>query len=122
MPKLVVEDLRTTEMHEFRSYTFLGVTKSLCPDCEELVDAKIVSRGSRVYFRKTCPEHGVREDFVCSDRSQFDRNDYSFPGKLPTQFGAEVKKGCPYDCGLCEEHEQHTCCLLYTSPSPRDRG
>ena len=96
-------------MHEFRSYTFLGATKSLCPDCEELVDAKIISRGPRVYFRKSCPEHGVREDFVCSDRSQFDRNDYSFPGKLPTQFGAEVKKGCPYDCGLCEEHEQHTC-------------
>jgi 7,8-dihydro-6-hydroxymethylpterin dimethyltransferase len=24
-------------------------------------------------------------------------------------YGAEVKQGCPYDCGLCSEHEQHTC-------------
>ena len=31
------------------------------------------------------------------------------PARLPRAFGARSDKGCPYDCGLCPEHEQHTC-------------
>ena len=73
------------------------------------MQAKIVVRGNRVYFRKHCPTHGTREDFVCSDASMFDRNEYSLPGKVPAAYGSAVRLGCPYDCGLCEEHEQHTC-------------
>lgn len=96
-------------MTEFRDYTFLGTTQSLCPDCLEVVPAKIVARNRRVYFRKTCAVHGPREDFVCSDASWFDRTDYSLPGKVPVSFGIEPRRGCPYDCGLCTEHEQHTC-------------
>lgn len=94
---------------QLRDHTFLGVTQSLCPQCLGLVPAKIIVKSGRVYFRKTCPEHGVREDFVCSDASQYDQMQYSLPGKIPAQFGVEPQKGCPYDCGLCTEHEQHTC-------------
>ena len=96
-------------MITYRDYTFLGTTQSLCPDCLELVPAKIVERSNRIYFRKTCPTHGQREDFVCGDASWFDRTDYSLPGKVPVSFGVEPMKGCPYDCGMCSEHEQHTC-------------
>ncbi|MDH3719205.1 MAG: radical SAM protein [Planctomycetota bacterium] len=94
---------------QYRDYTFLGTTQSLCPDCLGLVPAKIVERNGRVYFRKQCATHGPREDFVCSDARWFDRTDYSLPGKLPRQFGTAADRGCPYDCGLCSEHEQHTC-------------
>lgn len=94
---------------KLREHTFLGMTQSLCPDCLALVSAKIITREGRVYFRKTCPEHGVREDFVCSDVRWFDRMEYSLPGKVPPEMGIEPDKGCPYDCGLCTEHEQHTC-------------
>ena len=94
---------------KYRDYTFLGTTQSLCPACLELVPAKIVERGGRVYFRKHCPEHGPREDFVCSDVRWWDRVAYSLPGKVPHEFGVEPRLGCPYDCGLCTEHEQHTC-------------
>ena len=75
---------------QFRDYTYLGTTQSFCPECLEsarvktgclgelsverdrearsaLVPAKIIDRGGRVYFRKQCPVHGTREDFVCSD-------------------------------------------------------
>lgn len=92
-----------------RDYTFLGTTQSLCPECLSVVPAKIISRRGRVYFRKTCPSHGVREDFVCSDLRQYDQNQFSVPGKIPPAFGVEPKRGCPLDCGLCTEHEQHTC-------------
>ncbi len=94
---------------QLRDHVFLGTTQSLCPECLALVPAKIISRDGRVYFRKRCPTHGVREDFVCSDVRQYDRMEFSLQGKLPEQFGAEPDRGCPYDCGLCTEHEQHTC-------------
>ena len=94
---------------QLREHRFLGMTQSLCPECLALVPAKIIVKGEkRVYFRKRCPTHGVREDFVCSDVAQYDRMEFSLPGKTP-QFGVEPDKGCPLDCGLCTEHEQHTC-------------
>lgn len=94
---------------QLRDHSFLGTTQSLCPECLRLVTAKIIERQGRVYFRKHCPEHGVREDFVCSDVTQFDQMEYCVPGKVPHQFSTPVNRGCPYDCGLCTEHEQHTC-------------
>lgn len=94
---------------QLRDHTFLGMTQSLCPECLTLVTAKIIEKQGRVYFRKQCPTHGVREDFICSDVRQYDRIDFSLPGKVPSQFGTTPQRGCPYDCGLCTEHEQHTC-------------
>lgn len=117
---------------KLRDYTFLGTTQSLCPQCVDearsartasrtstngrkasprvsLVPAKIINRDGRVYFRKQCLVHGAREDYVCSDASWFDRNQYLTPGKLPVYMAVEPKQGCPFDCGLCTEHEQHTC-------------
>jgi uncharacterized radical SAM superfamily Fe-S cluster-containing enzyme len=94
---------------DLRDYVFLGTTRSLCPQCRRLVDAKIIVREGRVYFRKRCPDHGLIEDLVCSDAAYFDRHDYSQPARVPQAFGTNADKGCPYDCGLCPEHEQHTC-------------
>jgi 7,8-dihydro-6-hydroxymethylpterin dimethyltransferase len=95
-----------------RDYTFLGTTHSLCPSCRRLVDAKIIVRQGRVYFRKRCPEHGTFEDFICSDVSYYDRHEYSQPARVPRAYGTRADRGCPYDCGLCPEHEQHTCVAL----------
>jgi uncharacterized radical SAM superfamily Fe-S cluster-containing enzyme len=92
-----------------RDYTFLGTTQSLCPSCLRLVNAKIIVRGKRVYFRKHCETCGPREDFVCSDVDYYDRLEYTVPAKVPAVHGIEPDKGCPFDCGLCTEHEQHTC-------------
>jgi len=99
-------------MMDLRDYTFLGTTRSLCPTCRRLVDAKIIVRHGRVYFRKRCPEHGLIEDLVCSDVAYYDRHEFSQPARLPRAFGTRSDKGCPYDCGLCPEHEQHTCIAL----------
>lgn len=95
-----------------RDYQFLGTTQSLCPDCLMVVPAKIVTRNNRVYFRKRCPEHGPREDFVCGDLAWWDRHVGNAPGKIPQHMSVEPRLGCPYDCGLCTEHEQHTCLAL----------
>ena len=95
-----------------RDYTFLGTTRSLCPTCRRLVDAKIIVRQNRVYFRKQCPQHGAFDDFICSDAAYHDRHEFSQPARLPRAFGTLPDKGCPYDCGLCTEHEQHNCVVL----------
>jgi 7,8-dihydro-6-hydroxymethylpterin dimethyltransferase len=92
-----------------RDHRFLGVTQSMCPECLAIVPAKIIANEDRVYFRKTCPKHGMREDFICSDANLFDRMEYSLPGRVPKEFAIQPRRGCPYDCGLCTEHEQHTC-------------
>ena len=97
---------------KLRDHSFIGATQSLCPECLVVLPAKIIVKNNRVYFRKHCPTHGVREDFVCSDAAWFDRNQYATPGKIPDHFGTTVNRGCPYDCGLCDEHEQHTCIAL----------
>ena len=90
-------------------HRFLGTTQSLCPECRAVVPAKILDRRGRIYFRKRCPTHGLREDFICSDANWYDQLQYTLPAKLPAETGVEAQRGCPLDCGLCEEHEQHTC-------------
>lgn len=94
---------------QLRDHVFLGLTQSMCPECLAVIPAKIIERGGRVYFRKRCPTHGQRDDFVCSDVKWYDRMEFSVPGKVPFNVGVEPNKGCPYDCGLCTDHEQHTC-------------
>jgi uncharacterized radical SAM superfamily Fe-S cluster-containing enzyme len=99
----------TQKQSPSRDYTFLGTTQSLCPECLAVVPAKIITKGKRVYFRKTCSQHGTRVDFICSDAAWYDRMEFALPARMPAQFGVEPKNGCPLDCGLCTEHEQHTC-------------
>ncbi len=99
---------------QLRDYTFLGTTRSLCPQCRRLVDAKIIVRDGRVYFRKRCPEHGLIEDFVCSDVAYLRSPRIRPAGAVAAAilWQSIPSKGCPYDCGLCPEHEQHTCIAL----------
>jgi len=61
-------------------------------------------------MKKRCKEHGLFESLICSDAERY-LNSYKFnkPGTMPLEFGTEIKEGCPYDCGLCPDHQQHTC-------------
>jgi 7,8-dihydro-6-hydroxymethylpterin dimethyltransferase len=34
---------------------------------------------------------------------------YNKPGTIPLAYGTEIERGCPHDCGLCPDHEQHAC-------------
>jgi uncharacterized radical SAM superfamily Fe-S cluster-containing enzyme len=34
------------------------------------------------------------------------------PPEMPNRYNTPVKWGCPYDCGLCTDHEQHSCLTL----------
>jgi 7,8-dihydro-6-hydroxymethylpterin dimethyltransferase len=100
-------------MRHSRPYIFLGQTTSLCETCLTLVPAKIVQEDGQVFYRKRCPEHGMQRTLVASDAAYWKRcRDYLKPGDVPHRFHTRIDKGCPYDCGLCPDHEQHSCLAL----------
>ena len=96
-----------------RPYIFLGQTTSLCETCLGLAPAKIVQEGEAVYYLKRCDEHGVQKTLVSTEASYWKRcRDFLKPGDVPLKFHTGVDQGCPYDCGLCPDHEQHSCLAL----------
>lgn len=100
-------------LKEDRKDIFWELTRSICPVCKQLIDAQILFRDNQVIMRKRCPEHGWFEALVFGDAQLYmDIAPYNKPGTIPLQFNTEVKDGCPLDCGLCPEHQQHTCLAL----------
>ena len=94
-------------------YLFHGQTQSLCDVCLALVPAKIVIEGSDVYYLKRCRTHGVRKALISTDAAYYRRClDWVKPGDRPREFQTRIDQGCPYDCGLCPDHEQHSCLAL----------
>jgi uncharacterized radical SAM superfamily Fe-S cluster-containing enzyme len=85
-------------------------TTAACPRCLSLVDAKVLLRGGKVYLAKTCKACGPSEALVSEDAGWYvDAYSYSRAGSQPLKLATRPDKGCPQDCGLCTDHEQHTC-------------
>src|SRR5215469_1060365 len=96
-----------------KNYSFYGQTMSLCEICLRLVHAKIVIEDNDVYYVKRCPEHGTQKTLVSTDAAYFKScKDFIKPGDLPLKYQSKTHYGCPYDCGLCPDHEQHSCLAL----------
>ena len=38
--------------------------------------------------------------------------DYIKAGDRPLRFQTKIERGCPWDCGLCPDHEQHSCVAI----------
>lgn len=59
---------------------------------------------------KRCPDCGPFEALVYGDAEMYASfAKFNKPGTIPHAFGTEVKEGCPHDCGLCPDHQQHAC-------------
>lgn len=94
-------------------YLFLGQTTSLCEDCLELVPAKIIAEENEVFLLKRCREHGVQKTLIADDLSYWkSQQDWLKPGDRPLNVQTRTDHGCPYDCGLCPDHEQHSCLAI----------
>lgn len=90
----------------------LGQTISLCPVCCRRITAYRQQEQETVFLVKECPEHG-------RFRTPIWRGEPSFAGwqrsKIPSTLQhplTTVEHGCPFDCGLCPAHGQHTCTAL----------
>jgi uncharacterized radical SAM superfamily Fe-S cluster-containing enzyme len=96
-----------------RSYTYYDFTISLCPHCLRRVDAKIVFENEKVYMLKTCPDHGFSKVLIATDVEYYKRiRNYNKTSEMPLHFNTKTHYGCPYDCGLCQDHEQHSCLTI----------
>ncbi|MEM0240290.1 MAG: radical SAM protein [Candidatus Nezhaarchaeales archaeon] len=90
----------------------LDETQSLCPKCLSLTQARVVTDGVRVYMEKACENHGIFKALLWSDLTLYERAlKFARRGRLP-RFRTNTERGCPYDCGLCSRHEQHTCLAI----------
>jgi uncharacterized radical SAM superfamily Fe-S cluster-containing enzyme len=96
-----------------RPYTYYDFTLSLCPHCLKRVDAKIVFEGESVFMLKRCPEHGRQKVLIATEKEYYrNARNYMKPSEMPLVFNTKTDHGCPYDCGLCPDHEQHSCLTL----------
>lgn len=91
-------------------YTYYDYTVSLCHECLRRIDAKIVFEGDQVFMLKRCPEHGRQKVLIATDIPYYKKiRNYNKASEYPLKFNTKTEYGCPYDCGLCPDHEQHSC-------------
>ncbi|MHA2397860.1 MAG: radical SAM protein [Promethearchaeota archaeon] len=96
----------------------IRTTTSICPECMEHVLAEVFvdPETNWVMMRKTCKEHGEFKDKLSISPKEY-KWQQTFTNDLgstvdnttkpeSTSSGIkEINKGCPYDCGLCENHQ-----------------
>lgn len=100
-------------MRKSAPYLFLGQTTSLCEECLALVPAKVIAEDDNVFLQKRCREHGVQKTLIADDLSYWkSQQDWLKPGDRPLNVQTRTDHGCPYDCGLCPDHEQHSCLAI----------
>ncbi len=106
---------------DYLNQKYYHKTESICPECMDRIPAEIVEENGEIFMKKTCPEHGFFQDKLSSsakyykwthyknDEWGFDKDGETNP---PDCIGGLAKdpRGCPYNCGLCEEHIS-TCSL-----------
>jgi uncharacterized radical SAM superfamily Fe-S cluster-containing enzyme len=91
-------------------YIFYELTRSICPECRRVIDAKILLHDNKVYMRKRCPDHGDFEALIYADAQAYTSSTrFNKPGTIPLKFSTDIVHGCPHDCGLCPDHQQHAC-------------
>ncbi|HXF41273.1 MAG TPA: radical SAM protein [Blastocatellia bacterium] len=97
-----------------RPYLYYDVAVSICSTCYRKVEGKIVFEEGNVFMLKRCPEHGAERVLIADDVDYYRRCREVFikPPEMPNVYNTPVKWGCPYDCGLCTDHEQHSCLSL----------
>src|SRR5437588_1709052 len=101
-------------MAKTRPYLFYDVAISICSTCYRKLEAKIIFQDGNVYLLKRCPQHGAERVLIADDVDYYRRCREFFikPPEMPQVYNTPVKGGCPYDCGLCTDHEQHSCLTL----------
>ncbi|WP_230655924.1 radical SAM protein [Psychrobacter sp. I-STPA10] len=97
-----------------RPYEFYDTTSSVCSTCLYPVEAKIIFKNNHVYMDKWCPVHGNERVLMMDDVDYYRscREVYVKRPEMPKTFSTPMQYGCPYDCGLCPDHMQHSCLTI----------
>jgi len=106
-------------------------TTSICPECLQPIPAEIYVDANMgwVMMRKHCEEHGDFKDKISVSPEEYKWNQ-SFTNEIgstidnsskPSEVSSCIRKitnGCPYDCGICENH-QSAPCIAVIDPTNR---
>ncbi|MDR2220730.1 MAG: radical SAM protein [Methylobacillus sp.] len=101
-------------MAKVRPWLYYDSATSICGTCLRRVQAHIIIKDGAVYMDKWCPQHGTERVLIADDADYYRRCREVFikPPEMPQLFNTERRWGCPYDCGLCPDHMQHSCLTL----------
>lgn len=84
-------------------------TRSLCPECLSVIEASLIEDNGKLLMKKTCEKHGDFEDVYWSNYDDYVRAmSWYTEGTRLTNPRTKSDKGCPYDCGICDNHKSHT--------------
>jgi 7,8-dihydro-6-hydroxymethylpterin dimethyltransferase len=100
----------------------LSETVSLCPYCFQRIPARRIIEEEAVYLERTCPIHGALEKTAIwknhpKPYNRWNRNRASAieDDRLSSEKGVPDLRdgpGCPFECGICSGHRQHTCSAI----------
>ncbi|MHA1424517.1 MAG: radical SAM protein [Candidatus Helarchaeota archaeon] len=84
----------------------IQTTKSICPECQQIISADYIEEDGQVFMVKECPDHGKFRDLISINAKHFrwiQQFTFDSDAKIRNpQHG--VEKGCPHDCGVCPNH------------------
>ena len=93
----------------------IGKTSSVCPVCLARIPAiKTVGEDGNIYLEKKCWEHGPFRTLIWEGDLESYVNWSAGDSNTPVTpvWAREAERGCPNDCGLCQNHERDGCCVL----------
>jgi 7,8-dihydro-6-hydroxymethylpterin dimethyltransferase len=94
-------------------YIFHSQSSSLCETCLRVVPAKVIIEDDKVFYLKRCKDHGVMKTLISDDLAYWQQQKiWIKPGDRPLMPQTRTEAGCPFDCGLCPDHEQHSCLAI----------
>jgi uncharacterized radical SAM superfamily Fe-S cluster-containing enzyme len=100
-------------MNNNRNYIYYDYTVSLCTVCHRQIDAKIIFEDEKVFLTKRCREHGFQKVLIADDIQYYKQiRNYNKASEYPLRPHTATHYGCQYDCGICPDHEQHSCLTL----------
>jgi uncharacterized radical SAM superfamily Fe-S cluster-containing enzyme len=87
----------------------MSETKSICPECQKKIDAKLTEINGKIQISKHCPEHGDFKATHWQSKPIFEHmqryDQFQYLGDLNAPKDPE---GCPYNCENCKIHASGT--------------
>ena len=87
-------------------------TKSVCPVCLKNIDAYVTKKDNNYYLVKSCKDHGDFQSIIWKGEPLYESWVRKKTPAFTKKTYKEILEGCPFDCGLCSNHRQHTCTAL----------